>query len=62
MNRGSARGVNYAFAVAAKLLIVNWLAIVWWAKMEAAEKVPLYMLISCNYILIVAGYFVSLSY
>ena len=30
-------------------------------KKEAAEKVPLYMLISCNYILIVAGYFVSLS-
>ena len=29
---------------------------------EAAEKVPLYMLISCNYFLIVAGYFVSLSY
>ena len=29
---------------------------------EAAEKVPLYMLISCNYILIVAGFFVPLSY
>ena len=29
---------------------------------EAAEKVPLYMLISCNYILIVAGFFIPLSY
>ena len=29
---------------------------------EAAEKVPLCILISCNYILLVAGFFVPLSY
>ena len=43
-------------------LKISVLVIEGWAFLEAAEKVPLYMLISCNYILIVAGYFVSLSY
>ena len=33
-----------------------------WLDREAAEKVPLCIPISCNYFLIVAGFFVSLSY
>jgi hypothetical protein len=37
VNRGSAwEGLTIAFAVAAKLLIVNRLATVWWAKMPAS--------------------------
>ena len=48
--------------VFANVLTIIRMSFCGWEKLEAAEKVLLYRLISCNYFWIVVGYFVSLSY
>ena len=50
------------YVVKCNALNVSYFLIIGCVSLEAAEKVPLCIPISCNYFLIVAGFFVSLSY